>query len=140
MRIALSIAVAALLAGCATDPARRDAEQLSLYRQHAGAPVDSFPYYGRMHSWTPLGDEALAIWTTPSRAWLLEVDGPCNDLEFAQAIRLKSGMGRVHARFDDVTPIATGMQPLPCRIREIRPVDVAALREARRQAAGQPSR
>ena len=133
MRIPAALVLTTLLAGCATDPARRDADQLALYRAHAGAPVPGFPYYGRMSSWTPLGDTSLAVWTSPSRAWLLEVDGPCNDLVFAQGVQLTAGAGRVHARFDHVTPIGTGLAAMPCRIREIRPIDVAALREARRR-------
>jgi hypothetical protein len=137
MRRLAPFALAALLAGCATNPAERDAQQLALYRQHAGEPVPSFAYFGRVSSWTPLGSEALAIWTSPSRAWLLEVDGPCNDLAFAHAVKLSSSTGRVHVRFDDVTPIGPGAHPMPCRIREIRQVDVPALREARRVAKAQ---
>lgn len=128
------IALAALLSACATNPAMRDAEQLALHRAAAGEPVQGFSYFGRMSSWTPLGPEAVAIYTGPSRAWLLEVDGPCNDLPFAQAIRLSSSIGRVSARFDDVTPVGTGLNPIPCRIREIRPIDVAALHAARARA------
>ncbi|MFZ5657102.1 MAG: DUF6491 family protein [Pseudomonadota bacterium] len=134
MRALTPILAIALLAGCASHPARRDGQNLALYRQHAGAPVDSFSYLGRFDSWTPLEDEALVVWTSPSRAWLLDVYGPCNDLRFAHAVKLSSSTGRVHARFDRVTPLATGMPPVPCRIREIRPVDVPALREARRRA------
>lgn len=134
MRTRLAVLSLALLAGCATHPAERDRQQLDLYRAHAGEPVDSFRYFGRLNSWTPLGDEALAVWTSPSRAYLLEVDGPCNDLEFARAIQLSESAGMVHARFDDVTPVGTGTHPIPCRIREIRSIDVQALREARRQA------
>ena len=134
MRMYPVVACLALLAGCATNPAEREREQLALHREHAGAPVPSFRYYGRMTSWTSLGDQALAVWTSPSRAYLLHVDAPCNDLAFAQAIRLSESTGMVHARFDNVTPIASGMRSLPCRIREIRPIDVDGLREARRRA------
>lgn len=134
MRAIVPVLALALLAGCASDPARRDADNLALYREHAGAPVDGFTYLGRFDSWTPLGSEALVVWTTPTRAWLLDVHGPCSELPFARAIKLSSSTGRVSARFDDVTPIGSGMHSIPCRIREIRPIDVPALREARRQA------
>ena len=134
MRMSFAILSLALLAGCATNPAERDRQQLALYREHAGAPVDSFRYLGRMNSWTSLGDEAVAIWTSPTRAYLLEVYGPCNELAYASAIKLSESAGMVHARFDEVTPVGSGIRSLPCRIREIRPVDVKALREARRQA------
>lgn len=134
MRIASTLLSLALLAGCASNPAQREGEQLATYRAHAGAPVDRFHYLGRMSSWTALGSEALAVWTSPTRAYLLEVDRPCNDLAFAQAIRLSASTGMVHARFDDVTPLGTGVHAVPCRIREIRPLDVKALKAAQRQA------
>jgi len=140
MRTLAFLALAALVAGCATNPAERDARQLALYRDHAGAPVESFPYFGRVSSWTPLGPESLAVWTSPSRAWLLEVDGACSDLVFAQGVQLSASTGRVNARFDHVTPIGTGVNSIPCRIREIRPVDVAAFREARRREKAAPQR
>lgn len=133
MRALLPALAVALLSGCATNPAQRDEDNLALYRQHAGAPVDGFSYLGRFDSWTPLGKDALAIWTSPTRAWLLDVS-LCNDLPYAQSIRLSAGAGRVSARFDDVTPMGTGLSPIPCRIEQIRPIDVPALREARRQA------
>jgi hypothetical protein len=132
MRIASAFLAFSVLAGCASNPAHRELEQLATYRAHAGAPVDRFHYLGRMSHWTALGPEAVAIWTSPTRAYLLEVDGPCNDLAFAQAIRLSASTGMVHARFDDVTPLGTGIHPSPCRIREIRPLDVPALKAAQR--------
>ncbi len=114
--------------GCASTPAVRDAERLTLYRNHSGEPVNGFQYYGRFSSWTPLGDSAVAIWVGPSRAWLLDLYGPCSDLDFANAISLSSNTGRVSARFDSVRVHQRGMQTIPCRIKEIRPLNVKALR------------
>ena len=94
-------ALAALaLAGCATGPKLSGEQRLALYREHAGAPVDSFQYFGSINGWTPLGDSALALWTKPSQAYLLELNGRCPDLDFAQAITVSNQMGRVHQRFD----------------------------------------
>jgi hypothetical protein len=132
MKTPILLASLALLAGCATGLSARDGEQLARYRAHAGAPVDSFRYLGRMDSWTSLGSETLAIWTSPSQAWLLELHGPCPDLDFARAIGISESAGRVHARFDRVTPIGTGTAGHSCAIREIRPLDVKAIRAARR--------
>lgn len=135
MRPTIAAAAVALLAlaGCATNAAQRTADQLALYRAHAGAPVESFPYFHPMTQWTPLGPDALAIWTAPSRAWLLDVSG-CQDLEWAQAIRLSDSLGRVTARFDRVQPLGTGLNPMSCRIEQIRPLDVQGIREAERVA------
>src|SRR5689334_25246928 len=102
MQLAL-VALALAVSACATDR-MSDNDKLALYRAHAMAPVGSFRYLNRIDGWTPLGDSALAIWTRPNEAYLLEVDGPCTDLDFAQAIGLTSQMGIVYSRFDKVIP------------------------------------
>lgn len=119
------------LTACATDR-MADRERLALYRAHAAAPVQSFRYLSRIDGWTPLGNSAVAIWTRPNEAYLLEVDNPCPDLDFAQAIGLTSQFGVVYSRFDKVIPRtgAGGPEPMPCRIRQIRPLDVKALKSA----------
>ena len=124
-------ALALALSACATDRLS-DPEKLALYRAHAAAPVQSFRYLSRVDGWTALGDSALAIWTRPSEAYLLEIDGPCPELDFAHAIGLTSQSGTVHARFDRVIPrtSAGGPQPMPCNIRQIRRLDVKALKSA----------
>jgi hypothetical protein len=119
------------LTACATDR-MSDNQRLALYRAHAAAPVQSFRYLNRIDGWTPLGESAVAIWTRPNEAYLLEVDRPCPDLDFAQAIGLTSQFGIVYSRFDKVIPRtgAGGPEPMPCHIRQIRPLDVKALKAA----------
>lgn len=135
-RSLLVAALAASLAACAStrQPQAVDRE-LDLYRAHAGEPVHSFRYFGRLNGWTPLGNTALAVWTRPSEAYLLEVFGPCGDLDFAPAISVSNQMSRVSARFDSVTALGGGVGPIqvPCRIETIRPLDVKALKEAQRE-------
>jgi hypothetical protein len=133
MRLSLlitAVATAALAAGCATDSAARTADQLALYRAHAGAPVADFPYYRSFTQWTPLGRDALAVWLSPTRAYLLDVPG-CSDLQWAHGIQISDTAGRVSARFDRVQPLGGG-STFPCRIEQIRPLDTKAIREAER--------
>ena len=129
----LKIALAALAlaaSACATGQ-MSDNEKLALSRAHALAPVGSFRELMRIEGWTPLGDSALAIWTRPNEAYLLEISGPCPDLDFAQAIGLTSQFGIVYSRFDKVIPRAVGgTRPISCQIHEIRPLDVKALKSA----------
>ena len=133
----VQIAIGALVIGalsltaCATGR-MSDNEKLALYRAHSAAPVQSFRYFSRIDGWTPLGDSAVAIWTRPNEAYLLEVDGPCPDLDFALAIGVTSQSGTVYSRFDKVIPrtSAGGVEPMPCRIRQIRPLDVKAIKSA----------
>ena len=132
MRIALlAVLATAALAGCATHSAERTAGQLALYRAHAGEPISSFPYMRSFTQWTPLGDQALAVWMSPTRAYLLELAN-CPDLEWAQAIQLTENTGQVSARFDRVYPLGPGIRPMPCRIEQIRPLDARAIRDAER--------
>ncbi|WP_460734695.1 DUF6491 family protein [Lysobacter tyrosinilyticus] len=126
----LFAALALTASACATG-GMSETEKLALYRAHAQPPVQSLRYLSRIDGWTPLGDRALAIWTRPNEAYLLEVDG-CPDLDFAQAIGLTHNFGTVYSRFDKVIPrVGAGVpQPIPCYIREIRPLDVKAIKSA----------
>ena len=129
-----------LVSACAMSKTQPENAQLAQYRAHAGAPVQSFLYLGHGHveSWKPLGDRAVAFWTHPNEAYLLDLDGPCMDLDRAMAIELSSHTGQVTARFDDVLVRYPGTH-LPCRIVSIRPLDLAALRTATDQKADQAS-
>ncbi|HVR82621.1 MAG TPA: DUF6491 family protein [Luteimonas sp.] len=141
MKILLPILAVAMLtlASCASTPSMSDNERLALYRAHAGAPVSSLRYFGRFNSWSDIGDRALAIWTKPNEAWLLELSGPCNGLEFTPVIGLTSQTGQVYARFDSVLVRNGGVADFPCRIETIRPIDVKAIRQAERLARTQAS-
>ena len=104
-----------------------------MYRAHAGEFVDSFNFFGRLNGWTPLGDRALVVWTRPSEAFLLELSGPCPDLEYTPTIGLTSNMSRVHARFDKVLVRSTGSINLPCHIQTIRTLDIKAVRASEKE-------
>lgn len=135
MLASLALSTAATLAACATGPKQSDAEKLAFYRTHAGEPVKSFRYSGSINGWTPLGDKVLTVWTKPSEAYLLELSGPCQDLDFAPAISITNQMNQVSAKFDDVVPRGGGAASIiiPCRIETIRPLDVKALRASEKE-------
>ncbi|MEB1530511.1 DUF6491 family protein [Xanthomonas sp. WHRI 7945] len=128
------LGLAVLLAGCATNRLS-DAERLSLYRANAGAPVRHFQYFNRLSGWTALGDSALAVWTRPNQAYLLELSGRCMDLDFAPSIAITHFGNRVSARFDDVIVFGGSARTirLPCRIQSVRPLDVKALRMSEKE-------
>lgn len=136
--VAATLAVA-LITGCASTPRVSDAEKYALYEANAGESVDHLRYFGTINGWTPLGDSALALWTRPSEAWLLDLSGTCQDLTFTNAIGLTSSMNRVNARFDKVLVRSRGAINIPCHIQQIRPLDVEAIRAAeKRNAADAP--
>jgi hypothetical protein len=127
---------AAGLTACSSLPNQTEAERLQLYRSHAGEPVPSFQYFGNLNGWAPLSDSALTVWTRPNQAYLLELSGPCQDLEYAIAISVTNTMGRVYSRFDDVIVRGGGGVSnirFPCRILSIRPLDVKALKATQKE-------
>ena len=83
MRKLVPLLIAAVaLAGCASNP-EKTAQQLQMYRSNAGAPINNFLFNSSFMQWTPLGTEAVALWMSPGRAYLLELPG-CRDLQWAQ--------------------------------------------------------
>ncbi len=130
-RIAPILLASAVLAACASQsPRERDAEAYELYRDFAGAPINEFTYLGKYDGWRSLGRNVLAIQTGLNEAYLITVQGPCSDLQFAQTIGLTSTVNTVHRGLDAVL---VGRDR--CPITEIRPVDYAALRKAQREEA-----
>ncbi|WP_329741643.1 DUF6491 family protein [Dyella sp. A6] len=126
MRLTIAVALAGLVAACSSVPlAQREQQRLAAYEAAAGAPVDSFRFFAPMWSWEPLSETRLVVYTRPDKAWLLDLDGACQNLEFANAIGLSSYIGQVSARFDRVY---TGRGYIPCTIMHIRPVDVSKLK------------
>ena len=131
----VAIPLALSLVACAsTGPAdyEREAANLALYRAHAVEEVGSIPFSGTVDRWTGLGETALAVWTSPSRAWLLELTSRCPDLEHSYGIGFDSRDGRIDAGFDSVVPLSQPGVQIPCRIGSIHRIDVEALRAAER--------
>ena len=124
-----------ILAACATGR-MSDTDRLALYDAHAGAPVKQIRFYNAM-GWDRIDDEHVLLSMRPSETWMLKVSGPCLDWGSASpTLRLSSSGAYVMAKFDR---ILTEGSPVSCRIEEIRPVDVKALRAAQDAMAAQAS-
>lgn len=124
---ALALLAIPLLGSCANPgPRERMAEKEAEAARHAGDPVNSFRFL-RMHHFEILGPNSILVWTRMNQAYLLAVDEPCFGLEFATSVGLSSTSNTVYRRTDDVV-----FKDQRCAIREIRPVDVKALKAARR--------
>jgi hypothetical protein len=135
----MTLAGVLALGACATSAGPRASGTLALHEAHAGAPVDSFRYHGRINGWMPLGDSAIVLWTRPGEAWLLDLHGSCPDIAYAPTISVSHQNGRVSARFDRVFARGGGSSDIPCTIRQIRPLDVKAIRHAEKTARDQAS-
>src|SRR5690606_41287789 len=113
----VALAASLALAACASDSGLRTEEKRALYQSHAGEPVSSFRYFGSINGWTPLGDSALVVWTRPSEACLLDLQGPCHGLAPSPARGLTSQMRGVHARCDSLLVRGGGSLGMSRRIR-----------------------
>ena len=114
------------LAACATNRIS-DTDRLAIYDAHSGAPVKQIRYYNAM-GWDRIDGQHVLLNMRPSETWLLKVSGPCLDWGSASPVlRLSSTGPYVMAKFDR---ILTEGSPVSCRIEEIRPVDVKAVRAA----------
>jgi hypothetical protein len=128
-RLSLMVGAALLIGGCASGPqAQRAADRQAAYTVAAGAPVRSFRFV-TLYSWEPLGTSHLAVYTRPHEAWLLDV-GSCPDLPYTPTIGLTSNLNQVMVNFDKVL---IGRSNFPCRIVQIRPVDVKQLKAVQKQ-------
>jgi hypothetical protein len=123
MRISIVALMAASMAACASEPyAQHLLQRQQAYNAAAGAPVQSFRLVlNDIYSWEPLSDTELVVYTLPTRAYLLDV-WACNNLTFTNTIGLSSFANQVQVGFDQVF---TGRGYIPCRIKQIRTVDLA---------------
>jgi hypothetical protein len=126
-----------LATGCSTlkaaPPNPAVTQRLAEVRAIAGPPVDSF-WFERMSSFEPIGLSDLLVFTTPRDAWLLHLDGECRRLDFDPFLRLTSHSRRVSVLLDDVR---VRDNPIPCQIREIRPVNATTLRHIDKEKKAQ---
>lgn len=130
----LMLAAALLVAQGADAASEKHARRLALAQAHAGEPVRSI-HIARTQSWESLGDEDLLLWTSPGRAYLLKLDSGCHDLGSAMDIELKYQSPMLSAGFDHIRVLERGPGVRQeCRILEIRPVDVKAMKAADKEA------
>ena len=135
---ACAVALSVVLPDRADARRLSDDERLAIYLEHAGAPVDSISYVGHYDGWTSFDENYFALWTAPSRAYMIEVYGPCIGLDYASTIRFDNRVGRLSARFDRVYVGGSNINPIGCQIKGIRPLDVKAARAAEKDARAQP--
>lgn len=125
---------AVLLAGCMAGGATR-VDRLANYQAYAGAPVKQIRYYNPI-GWEEVDDQHILLTMRPRENYLMRLSGPCLDYGAGSpALAISSTAGFVASGFDRVT---VGPSDLSCRIEEIRPVDMAAMRaaSAKAQASG----
>lgn len=106
--------------------------RLALVTQFAGEPV-MFVRFGLpklAYDWEPLGDTAVLVWHTRSKAYLvdLEKSTSCSDLDREISIRLDNNVNDLDSR-NGYFELLDGRW---CKMIKIRPVDVTGLRKAKK--------
>ena len=66
----------------------------------------------------------------------MELYSPCSEIDYADTIGFRDTNGRLSARFDQVYVGSHSLIPISCTIKEIRPLDVKAIRVAEKDARG----
>lgn len=125
------MACAATAAPKSTPTPEQSQAMLTAYQAAAGEPVNYFNNVTRgATKWDPLGQEHLVVYTRPSTAYLLRLDGQCIGLDHATAISM--GLGRqIYVKTNYVTVLGPeNPGGIRCRIEEIRPVDVKQVQAA----------
>jgi len=123
--IPLALLMFSAFSSAFADTAEHQSEQFARFSRFAGAPTDKFTMVD-MYQWQVVGPQDVVIWPTIKEAFLIKVDQPCSRLQWTHALGVtQSQKWTVSRRFDFVT--AGGDR---CRIVEMRPVDIAAMRKA----------
>ncbi len=126
-----------LIAAIATNAVAQDrkSERISKMEQRhefvirfASAPKSSVPF-ARSYDFEPLGRHNLLLYESMNRAYLVEIEDFCPDLPTAMAIGVDNKTSSLSAKFD-----ALRIGGRSCRILEIRPVDVKAMKAAQKAA------
>ena len=112
-----------LFTSCAAGPKMK-----LYYSEYAGAPVDDFIAWD-INGWNVASNNSVVFWTGVNDAWLVRVEKPCRDLQFADTIGVTRTTNKV-SRFEYVL-----VHEDRCRISEIRPVDIKRMRADRRLLA-----
>ena len=127
----LFLALACSSAGLAKD--RDYSARLALVTQFAGEPVPyvRFGLPKKAYDWEPLGDTAVLVWHTRSKAYLVDLkpSDSCRDLDREITIRLDNNINDLDARNGYIDFRDGGW----CKMIKIRPVDVVGLKKAEKK-------
>ncbi len=118
--ILITLSIVGFLSGCATNAPSAE-EKAAVYTKflttHKLESLKSIRSF-RFHGWNSLDNEHLIITTSPSRAYLITLNGYCIDLKYAQHIGIKrTNDYSLDARFDSI--LVPGISKSRCFIDTI---------------------
>lgn len=131
--LSLSIVGAALAAeGSKSARELRMDERRAFVTGFAGEPQSSVRF-SRFYDFEPLGTDTLLLYESLNRAYLVKIEDFCPDMPTAFKLGVDNSSSSLNVRLDAI--VVRGNR---CRIVDIRPVDVKAMKaaqKAKREAA-----
>lgn len=135
-RLILVLTSFLLVVGGSSFAAAKDRDysaRLAQVTEFAGEPLPyvRFGLPRTAYDWEPLGDTAVLVWHTRSKAYLvdLEKSDSCRDLDREINIRLDNDVNDLDTRNGYLELRDGGW----CKMAQIRPIDVAGLRKAEKE-------
>ena len=128
MKSIAAIVLGAAIAAAGNASAGGKSAHRENYAAFAGEPIPEFRFT-QLHNWQRIGDRTVVLWTRPNTAYLLTLASACDDLNSGFVLKI-GGVDGVNGRLRAGTgQISSGQ--LHCRVKEIRPIDLVALKAAR---------
>ena len=125
LSIAFLLGCTIALAGCAGGMRRTN------YPAYAGEPVPQFRYT-HLYNIQRASDRSLVVWTKPSTAYLLTLAHNCDALSGRVTVEI-GGVDGIQGRLQAGTgEVIIGQ--MRCRVSQIQPLDLAAMKAARQVA------
>lgn len=122
--------IPAILLGCAIAlPASAGSPHRIDYAAYAGDPIPQFTYK-HLYNWQRSNDRTLVVWTKPSTAYLLTLRSACHPLSGQMTFHI-GGVAAIEQRLvAGKGEVVVG--EMHCRVDRIQPVDLAAMKLAKR--------
>ena len=130
--LSILIATAASAATTKTDRQTRMEARREFVTGFAGEAQSSVRF-SRFYDFEPLGTDTLLLYESLNRAYLVKIEDFCPDMPSAFKLGVDNSSSSLNVRLDAI--VVRGNR---CRIIEIRPVDVKAMKaaqKAKREAA-----
>lgn len=131
--LAIGLALPAAAADApATAAATREAARFDAAQANAGEPVSRVKFLRPIHSVEIVDPQAVLIWETNTRAWLVDLreSTACRHLDSGIAIGIETASDTINTS----NSFLVGRYGTRCRVTQIREVDVPGMRAAERAA------
>jgi hypothetical protein len=130
MKRSLVLFAAATLALAGTAAAGSRSKGID-YAAYAGEPVQQITYF-QHYNWQRSTDKQVVLWTKPSTAYVLDLRNKCYDLSGPRVVIQVGGVAATPGRLSVNDDLIVG--EMKCKISAIRPVDLEAIKRARKPA------